>query len=133
VLDWLVFRDPACAAWTACFAGRAVRWIASAAMRGELAHVLARDTLAAWNPEPDLVWDTWERLAEMHDPVPMPAAAGLRCTDPDDQKFVDLALAHGARWLVSRDRAVLRLARRTRPLGLEVVTPESWAESFPAA
>ena len=39
-------------------------------------------------------------------------AQALRCTDPDDQKFVDLALALAPACLISRDRAVLKLARR---------------------
>jgi predicted nucleic acid-binding protein len=133
VLDWLVFRHPACADWTRRFADRSARWIASAAMRTELAHVLGRPVLDAWCPEPAAVWDSWDRLAEILDPSPAAPVAGRpRCTDPDDQKFVDLALAHGARWLVSRDRAVLKLGRRTRSLGLEVLTPDAWAVSFPA-
>jgi len=133
VLDWLVFRDPSCAAWTDRFADGRVRWIASTAMRVELAHVLARPALAPWRPEPQAVWAAWERWARMLEPVaPAGPAARLRCTDPDDQKFVDLALARGARWLVSRDRAVLKLGRRTRSLGLQVLTPGSWAAALPA-
>ena len=54
------------------------------------------------------------------------AATRLRCTDADDQKFIDLALGYGARWLLSRDRAVLKLARRAQPLGLAVMTPDAW-------
>jgi predicted nucleic acid-binding protein len=132
VLDWLVFRHPACAAWTTRFAEGTACWIASPAMRAELAHVIGREALAAWRPAPDAVWATWERLARIHEPqAPVGPAGRLRCTDPDDQKFIDLALAHGARWLVSRDRAVLKLGRRTRPLGLQVLTPESWAACFP--
>jgi len=131
VLDWLVFRNPACETWTALFAEGAARWIASLAMRTELANVMARPWTKAWQPEPDQVWGAWERLVEMREPiVPAGTASRLRCTDPDDQKFVDLALAHRATWLVSRDRAVLKLGRRTRLLGLEVLTPESWAASF---
>jgi len=134
VLDWLVFRHPCCAGWSACFAAGRARWIASAAMRVELAHVLARPALAAWRPEPAAVWAAWDRLAEMLDVAPPAGPAGrLRCTDPDDQKFIDLALARGARWLVSRDRAVLKLARRTRPLGLDVLTPQAWAAGRLAA
>ena len=37
--------------------------------------------------------------------------ATLICRDPDDQKFIDLALAHQAR-LLSKDRAVLCMAKR---------------------
>lgn len=133
VLDWLVFRNPACASWTTRLASGDARWIASPAMRDELGRVLARPALRPWRPEADDVLRTWQRLAEMHEPATPTGTAGrLRCTDPDDQKFVDLALAMRARWLVSRDRAVLTLARRTRPLGLQVLTPESWAASFPA-
>jgi predicted nucleic acid-binding protein len=133
VLDWLVFRHPTCASWADQMSSGRVRWIASDAMRQEFAGVLGRPKLQAWQPTPREVWAAWDRWAEMKDPSPPACAAGrLRCTDPDDQKFVDLALAHGARWLVSRDRAVLKLGRRTRSLGLEVLTPDAWAVSFPA-
>jgi predicted nucleic acid-binding protein len=53
--------------------------------------------------------------------------ARLRCTDPDDQKFIDAAIV-SAQWLISRDRAVLKLARRAAALGLRIVTPERWAD-----
>ncbi|MBX3622048.1 MAG: PIN domain-containing protein [Rhizobacter sp.] len=55
-------------------------------------------------------------------------AIRLRCTDPDDQKFIDLAVAN-ARWLVSRDRAVLKLARRAALFGLQVVSPDRWTQA----
>jgi predicted nucleic acid-binding protein len=54
------------------------------------------------------------------------ASAHLHCRDPDDQMFLDLALAAGARWLVSRDRALLHLRRRAQSHGLAIVTPEQW-------
>ena len=131
VLDWLVYRHASCAGWADGFSEGRACWIASAAMRDELAHVLARGVVDAWRPQHDAVWAAWDRHARVVDPVPTAGAATrLRCTDPDDQKFVDLALAERARWLISRDRAVLKLARRTRPLGLEVLTPEAWAASF---
>ena len=50
-----------------------------------------------------------------------------RCDDPDDQKFIELAAACNARWLVSRDRAVLALGTRTARAGLFwILTPEQW-------
>ncbi|MFT7776961.1 putative toxin-antitoxin system toxin component, PIN family [Roseateles sp.] len=54
-------------------------------------------------------------------------AGRLVCRDPDDQKFIDLALAARARWLISRDKAVLALAKRARLRGLAILTPERWS------
>ena len=128
VLDWLVFRDPRCTPFVQALLGGQLLWLATPAMREELQHVLARGVAAAWNPDPGAVWAAWDRHATE---VPAVAASGLasrlRCTDDDDQKFIDLALAHPARWLLSRDRAVLRLAGRSREFGLDIVTPERWA------
>lgn len=45
-----------------------------------------------------------------------------RCSDPDDQKFIELAAAVQAQGLVSKDRAVLRLRRRCAPY-FRVLTP----------
>jgi predicted nucleic acid-binding protein len=57
-----------------------------------------------------------------------PSAAPLRrCRDADDQKFLDLAFALGARWLFSRDRALLELAKSASTLGLEILTPAMWS------
>lgn len=50
-----------------------------------------------------------------------------RCADPDDQKFLQLAHACGAQWLLSRDKAVLALARRTQRDGLfRILPPADW-------
>ncbi len=45
-----------------------------------------------------------------------------RCSDADDQKFIELAAASGASGLVSKDRAVLKLRRRCAP-AFQVMTP----------
>ena len=47
-----------------------------------------------------------------------------RCEDPDDQKFLELAWRANARYLVTRDKALLKLARRVSRLGaLRVLAP----------
>jgi predicted nucleic acid-binding protein len=38
--------------------------------------------------------------------------------------FIDLALAHRARWLLTRDKALLSLARPARVLGVEILKPQ---------
>ena len=134
VLDWLVFRNPACAALGDALAARTLRWYASAAMRDELAHVLGRGVAKAWATDPVALWTQWERdCVELATPTFLAPAMRLRCTDADDQMFIDFSLAHGARWLLSRDRAVLKLARRARPFGLTIATPADWAAAHSAA
>ena len=122
VLDWLIFAEPTVAALAQAVAGGRLRWIATAAMRDELAHVLERGLAAARQTDLAAVLDAWDRHAAI---LPEPSVQGPRCTDADDQKFIDLAVGAGARWLVSRDRAVLKVARRAALAGVAVVTPEA--------
>ena len=128
VLDWLLFRNPRCAPLQQAFASGRLRWVATSEMRDELAHVLARGRLDRWNPDLSVLWSQWDTYC-VEVPIPPPAshAARPRCSDPDDQKFIDLAVACGAHWLLSRDRAVLKLRRRLRESGVAVAAPDEWA------
>lgn len=128
VLDWLLFLDPQCAALQQALTSAALRWVATSEMRDELTHVLGRGHLDRWHPDLPLLGSQWDKYC-VEVPVPSPAshATRLRCTDADDQKFIDLALACGARWLLSRDRAVLKLARKAQARGLTIQTPGAWA------
>lgn len=54
-----------------------------------------------------------------------------RCADPDDQKFLQLAQASGARWLLSRDAALLALARRcARDHRFAILPPQAWSAAL---
>ncbi len=128
VLDWLVFGDAGCDALGVALGSGQARWIASAAMRDELEHVLTRGTLGSWEPDVPAILRTWSATVNLVPALSGPSRGTPRCTDPDDQKFIDLALQCGASALLSRDRAVLRCARRARPLGLAILTPTAWAQ-----
>lgn len=127
VLDWLVFADRRVAGVAAAVSSGRLAWRATVAMRDELSEVLRRGTLGRWQPaDPAAVLAAWDRHAR-----PMPPAASLvlpalRCRDPDDQKFIDLAVATGAAALLTRDRALLRLAPAARRVGVAVCAPEAW-------
>lgn len=70
-----------------------------------------------------------ETVAPAADPQPLP-----RCQDPDDQKFLEVARDGGAQWLVTADKALLKLARRQKLAHLfGIVTPEKALEIGPAA
>ena len=130
VLDWLVFRDPSAEALPRQLATGLWQWHVTAEMRQELEHVLTYASISAWTPDPVAVFAAWDRSARL---VAAPVAAlaqPLRCTDPDDQKFIELGLALGGATLLSRDRAVLKLARRARPLGLTITTLQGWSATL---
>lgn len=124
VLDWLAFRDAGVGRLVAAVASGDVHWTVCARMRDEFERTLAYPALARWAPDSAHLLAMFDQHALMQpDPATLP---GLRCSDPDDQVFLDLAVAVGARWLVSHDRALLRLARRAQVLGLRIVDPAGW-------
>lgn len=128
-LDLFVFRDPAVARLAHALAAGRVEAMTDTACRDEWCRVLAYPQLAldeAGRRHALAEHDRWIRLAD-------PACAGPtsirlpRCADPDDQKFLELALATGASWLLSKDKEVLRLGRRTLRDGLfAIMTPAQW-------
>lgn len=126
VLDWWVFGDAQAAPLVAALAARRIRWHASAVMLAELDAVLARPLVQRWEPAREraltLSRDEWIV------PAATPAASppGFLCSDASDQPFIDLALQLPARWLVTRDRALLALAQRAAARGLAIVTPARW-------
>ncbi|WP_393939720.1 PIN domain-containing protein [Piscinibacter sakaiensis] len=127
LLDWLVFRDARLRPLEAALVAGHLRWIAVPAMRDEWDAVLARGVGADRGVAAADVDAAWARHVHWHAPTPEAVGLRHRCSDPSDQKFIDLALHAGARWLLSRDRAVLKLARRARPFGVEITTPETWS------
>ena len=127
VLDWLVFVDPGMTAWGEAIEADRVRWIGSARMREELRRALSYPSLSKWKPDSERTLSTFDRWLTLC-PSPVPTRSGsLLCSDPDDQVFIDLAVAEQARWLVSHDRALHKLARQAAHLGVAVVRPNDGA------
>ena len=107
--------------------------LVTAPMLAELADVLQRPFTAGWPAPPAQALAGLQGCARLVDAPPPAGPAAPRCTDPDDQKFIDLAWHWPAAWLISRDRAVLRLAKPAHARGLGIVTPERWAARNPPA
>ncbi len=112
VLDAFVFDDAAARPLRAALEAGRLRWWATIAMREELARVLAYPQIvprmAYYGLQPDDVLAAFDRHAAL---VEAPPKAPVTCSDPDDQKFIDLAVARQA-LLLSKDRAVLSMKRR---------------------
>jgi predicted nucleic acid-binding protein len=91
---------------------------AGAALRRRLEHRSADDVLAAWDGCMLEVKDAESSLA------------APQCRDADDQVFVDLALANAPCVLITRDRDLLRMARRLLESRVAVTTPERWRRAW---
>lgn len=115
-LDWLAFDDPSVAHLKRAVAeGRAEIYM-DEACEAELARVLGYP-IGKRVPEKDVQAARLaeaRRLASTPDRAPGDAerAALPRCRDRDDQKFLELALAARADVLLTKDRELLRLAKR---------------------
>ena len=82
------------------------------------AHALAAlDHGRRWRRAGDLAVDlVLDARAQLADTAPK---APYTCKDADDQQFIDLAVAHTA-VLLSKDKAVLCMAKRLATLGVSV-------------
>ncbi|NBW24962.1 MAG: PIN domain-containing protein [Betaproteobacteria bacterium] len=124
----LVFRDPRTHALHAALFEDPVMpdllWLATAPMREELARVLAYPhiavRLAFHGLQAAQVLSQFDARARI---VSVAPKAPATCKDPDDQKFIDLAVSHGAT-LLSKDKAVLCMRRRLMKLGVVEVGVE---------
>lgn len=118
VLDLWVFDEPKALALRTRVETGASQWLATAAMREELARVLAYPQIAKRlthrSMPADAVLGHFDRWARLHPDAPK---AEYACKDPDDQKFIDLAVAHTAS-LHSKDAQVLCMKKRLERCGV---------------
>jgi predicted nucleic acid-binding protein len=95
-------------------------------MREELAQMLRHASLARWQPDADVALALFDRHTTLLPPPVVNSAQRLICSDRDDQVFIDLAICARVDWLITHDRALLKLARRALRFGVRVVRPVDW-------
>jgi putative PIN family toxin of toxin-antitoxin system len=120
VLDLWIFEDPKTNLLRQLLTDKQVRWIATSSMRDELDRVLLYPNLLkrclARKLEPAELLDRYDQHVDYQQ---IAARAPYICKDADDQKFIDLAVAHQA-WLISKDAQVLRMKNRLARLKVVV-------------
>ncbi|MES2979484.1 MAG: PIN domain-containing protein [Pseudomonadota bacterium] len=120
VLDLFVFDDAPARALKGELEAGAWDWVATTPMRDELERVLAYPQIAPrlkfYGLDPAQVLTRFDAHARR---VDVAAKASVTCKDADDQKFIDLAVAHQGT-LLSKDRAVTSMARRLRVFEVQV-------------
>ncbi len=117
ILDLFVFKDPATIPLQASLQAKSHRWIATLPMRDELERVLAYPQilprLAFYHLTTTEVLAQFDKFVQLQ---PVAPKASITCKDPDDQKFIDLAIAHRG-ILLSKDNAVLAMKKRLLGFG----------------
>lgn len=118
VLDLFVFADAAAKPVKKALEAGELDWLATQPMRDELARVLAYPKIVPrldfYQLSADDVLASFDRHARL---LEVAAKASLTCSDPDDQKFIDLAVA-GQALLLSKDRHVLSMSKRLLAQGV---------------
>jgi putative PIN family toxin of toxin-antitoxin system len=118
VLDLLVFHDPRSAELRVALEGGRLHWLATGPMRDELERVLdypqLKPRLSHHGLSAETVLAAFDASVSL---CPVAPKAIYTCKDPDDQKFIDLAVAHQA-GLLSKDKAVLVMRKRLERLGV---------------
>lgn len=128
-LDLFVFDDPQCASLLAAVRAGEVELVTREDCRLEWRAVLHYPALKLDDERRAYAgarFDATVRCVDARslspESVPLP-----RCRDRDDQKFLELAQQCGAVALLTRDDALLQLARRTQRAGLFLILPPaSW-------
>ena len=112
VLDLFVFSDAAAVPLRQALEAGELDWLATQPMRDELARVLDYPQivprLAFYRLSAADVLARFDRHARL---LAVAAKARLTCSDADDQKFIDLAVA-GQTLLLSKDKHVLSMKKR---------------------
>ncbi|MBC7858827.1 MAG: putative toxin-antitoxin system toxin component, PIN family, partial [Burkholderiaceae bacterium] len=116
-LDLFVFHDPRWAALLAALEGGAVQAVTREDCRAEYLVVLHYKHLPLDEASRAVSAARFDALIT----VVAPPVSGVRlpvCTDKDDQKFLEVARDAGATTLITKDKALLKLGRKTANAGM---------------
>lgn len=130
-LDLFVFHEPQSAALHVAMQRGMIEAVTRADCRDEWLRVLHYPQLPvtdATRPGIEAAFDALVRCLPDELATASPDVSLPRCADPDDQKFLELAQASGARWLVSKDNELLKLAPRcARDALFWIGLPQVWS------
>lgn len=126
-LDLFVFHDPRWNALLEAMQQGRVRAVTRSDCRNEWQVVLGYRQLPLDEDSRAASMAAFDSLISCGEFPPMPGIVLPRCTDGDDQKFLELARDAKAAWLISKDKALLKLARKTAQAGLfRIGLPQTW-------
>ncbi len=125
-LDLFVFHDPRWAPLLKALEGGQLQAVTRADCRDEYLIVLRYPHLPLDDDSRAAAAARFDTLITVVAPASRPVRLPV-CTDRDDQKFLELARDAGAAILVTKDKALLKLNRKTTQAGMfRIMLPEAW-------
>lgn len=125
-LDLFVFQDPRRADLLAAIESGAVEAVTRADCRKEFLYVLNYPHLKLTEETRPLSAARFDQLIKLVAP-PVSEVLLPVCSDREDQKFLELARDAEAEILITKDKALLKLAKRLSKAGMfRVIQPEAW-------
>jgi uncharacterized protein len=138
-IDILVFDDPHARPIAAALAQGGLEAVIDARCLAELTRVLDYPQFARFALDKEAALAQIARWTTMIAPAQDTPAGEVapralpQCRDRDDQKFLELARRAGAAWLVSKDRELLRMAKRiARDFGFSIGLPAAFTAQLSA-
>lgn len=132
LLDLFVFQDPRWSSLLLALQQGKAEAVTRTDCRDEWCHVLRYPHLPLsedTRPEAQARFDALISIVT----VPAGSTPLPTCSDRDDQKFLELARDAQASMLITKDKALLKLARRTARAGMfRILTPETWVREHDA-
>ncbi|MBC7514672.1 MAG: putative toxin-antitoxin system toxin component, PIN family [Herminiimonas sp.] len=127
-LDLFVFRDPRRAALAAALQDGSIEAVTCADCRNEWLAVLHYACFALDETRRAQCIAQFDAVIRCLEIEGNPQGAVLpRCSDKDDQKFLELARDSNASVLLTKDRALLKLAGKCRRAGFfAIADPQAW-------
>ena len=136
-LDLFVFHDPRWVTLLNALRSGALEAVTHDDCRTEWLKVLEYRHLPLDEQSRPGVISAFDDLIACLLPQDMPGRSDVRlpvCTDRDDQKFLELARDSSAAILITKDKALLKLAKRTSKAGMfQIMTPEKWTAFWDSA
>jgi len=128
-LDLFVFRDPRWQRLLRALESGEVQALTRADCRDEYLAVLHYPHLPLDEASRRQARERFDALVSVVAPDSKPIRLPV-CTDRDDQKFLEIARDAGAQVLVTKDKALLKLGRKTVQAGLfRIMLPEAWTKA----
>ncbi len=125
LLDLWVFHDPHVEAIDKALENHEIRLIGHVETFCEFADVISRAMFRLTPDEQTALLMRWLKTVEV---VTEPLSNARFCKDTDDDKFFELAVMSGARFLVSKDKKVLKARSKAKKFGIEVMRRDDFSQ-----